>query len=60
MITDPEELTALSLSQPPPTSEEFWKQVEMARVFSPNSEPSDAGEKTSLRPSTSTQPAKAA
>ena len=60
MVTDPQELTALCLSQPPPNSEEFWKQVETARALSPNSELSAAGEKISLLPSTSTPPAKAA
>ena len=40
MTTDRETLLELIRKQPPMSSEQFWQQVEKARVLSPNLEPS--------------------
>jgi hypothetical protein len=45
MTTDREALLELIRKQPPMSSEQFWQQVEKARVLSPNLEPSSAGPK---------------
>jgi hypothetical protein len=45
MTTDREALLELIRKQPPMSSEQFWQQVEKARVLSPNLEPSVAGPK---------------
>ena len=39
MTTDREALMELIRKQPPMSSEQFWQQVEKARVLSPNLEP---------------------
>jgi len=44
MTTDRETLLELIRKQPPMSSEQFWQQVEKARVLSPNLEPSPLGQ----------------
>jgi hypothetical protein len=44
MTTDRETLLGLIRKQPPMSSEQFWQQVEKARVLSPNLEPSPLGQ----------------
>jgi hypothetical protein len=44
MTTDRETLLELIRKQPPMNSEQFWQQVEKARVLSPNLEPSTLGQ----------------
>jgi len=44
MTTDRETLLELIRKQPPMSSEQFWQQVEKAKVLSPNLEPSPLGQ----------------